>query len=86
MVEADEVLQDVDEPFPAEDSFEECLIVDDLHRLSFSIPAFPLHETVGLSRQCSGLGSQHVAGHAEGVIDEQRRALLLILLDLQIVL
>ena len=84
MVKAQEVLQNVDEPFPAEDTLKECLVVNDLYGLSLSVSAFPFHIPIGLGRQRSGLGGQHVAGHAEGVIDKQRWALLLILLDLQI--
>ena len=84
VVETQEVLQNVDKPFPSEDALKECLIVDNLYGLCLAVTALPLHISVGLGCQRSCLGGQHVAGHTKGVIDKQRRAFLLILLDLQI--
>ena len=84
VVEADEVLQYVNQPLPTEDTFEESLVVNDLCRLRLTISRLPFHIAVLLGGECSGFRGQHVAGHGERIKDKQRGTFLLILFDLQI--
>ena len=70
-IEADEVLQDVNQPCLLKDTMEESLIVCNLSGLALAIDTLPFHETVLFGSDGSSLAGEHIACYAEGIIDEE---------------
>ena len=84
MIEALKVVQDIYQPLLLKDATKECFVIGNLVRFILAIYALPLHKAVGLGGDGTSLGSQHIAGYAEGIKNKQPRAFLLILFDLRI--
>ena len=81
---ANEVLDDVDESFLPEHTFEEHVVIHHLGALIHAVLRLPLHESVLARSNRASLRLRHVAHHAEHVVGEHRRNLLHVVLQLAI--
>ena len=82
LVEADVVLQDVEQPPLLKHAEEEGAVVGDEGRFIRSVHGLPLHVAGLLGGDGAGTGLAHVADHVEGVVAEEAGHALLIVLDL----
>lgn len=82
LVEADVVLQNVEQPLLLKHAEEEGAVVGDEGRFIRAVHGLPLHVAGLLGGDGAGAGLAHVADYVEGVVAEEAWNALLIVLDL----
>lgn len=82
LVEADVVLQDVEQPLLLKHAEEEGAVVGDEGRFIRAVHGLPLHVAGLLGGDGAGAGLAHVADYVEGVVAEEAGHGLLVVLDL----